>query len=46
MAGFITQDEAYLFFEQIYSDREWTFPDEETPRVAKMSRFKCKKRMY
>lgn len=46
MAGIITQDEAYSFFEQIYGAREWTFPDKETPRVAKISRFTCKKRMY
>lgn len=34
MAGTTTQDEAYLLFDQIYSDREWTFPDEKSSRNA------------
>lgn len=35
-------DETYLFFEQVRNPKQWTFPDGDTPRGVKQTRFMYK----
>lgn len=46
MDEIITGDETYLFYDQINAGAEWTFPEEDAPKIPKMIRYTTRKRMF